>query len=207
MGPTVALDPTGKFAYVSNQGGSVSAYSIRADGSLTPVPGSPFAAGSGPFSVVVDPTGKFVYVANVSGNNVSAYSIGANGALTPVAGSPFERGKTPYSVALDPTGKTSLRGKPTATPSRPTVSGPMDPSRSSQGRPSQRGHTPGLSGRGFNGKFAYVANASGNNVSAYSIGADGSLTQLPGSPFAAGNGSFSVAVDPRASSPTWQTGS
>ena len=31
---------------------------------LVPVPGSPFAAASYPFSVTVDPTGKFVYVAD-----------------------------------------------------------------------------------------------------------------------------------------------
>jgi hypothetical protein len=49
-------------------------------------------------------------------------------------------------------------------------------------------------------KFAYVANVFSNNVSAYSIGANGALTQLTslGSPFAAGGGSSSVAVDPTA---------
>src|SRR5258705_6712773 len=32
-------------------------------------------------------------------------------------------------------------------------------------------------------QFVYVANESGNNVSAYSIGANGALTPVPGSPF------------------------
>jgi len=45
-------------------------------------------------------------------------------------------------------------------------------------------------------QFAYVANALGNNVSAYSIGANGALTPVPGSPFPAGNGPVSVALDP-----------
>jgi hypothetical protein len=45
-------------------------------------------------------------------------------------------------------------------------------------------------------QFAYVANGPGNNVSAYSIGADGALTQLSGSPFATGTAAISVAVDP-----------
>jgi DNA-binding beta-propeller fold protein YncE len=54
----VAVDPTGKFAYVANAfGNNVSAYSIGANGALTPVTGSPFAAGTAPFSVAVDPTG------------------------------------------------------------------------------------------------------------------------------------------------------
>ena len=45
-----AIDPKGKFAYVTNQGSAnVSAYPIIAtSGALTPVAGSPFAAGSGP---------------------------------------------------------------------------------------------------------------------------------------------------------------
>jgi hypothetical protein len=55
-------------------------------------------------------------------------------------------------------------------------------------------------------QFAYVTNESGNNVSAYSIGANGALTPVPGSPFLAG--SLPVSVAPwiqRASLPTWQT--
>ena len=47
----MAVDPTGKFVYVVNDGGglggSVSGYSIGSNGALTPVPGSPFAAGGG----------------------------------------------------------------------------------------------------------------------------------------------------------------
>jgi len=95
-----------QFAYVTNESGNnVSAYSIGANGALTPVPGSPFLAGSLPVSVALDPTGKFAYLANENGNNVSAYSIGANGALTPIPGSPFLAGSFPASVAVDPTGK------------------------------------------------------------------------------------------------------
>src|SRR5260370_1951714 len=45
-------------------------------------------------------------------------------------------------------------------------------------------------------QFAYVANVASNNVSAYSIGAGGALTPLPGSPFAAGTAPTSVALGP-----------
>lgn len=46
-------------------------------------------------------------------------------------------------------------------------------------------------------QFAYVANGGGsNNVSAYSIGENGALTPIPGSPFSAGIESVSVAADP-----------
>jgi hypothetical protein len=99
----VAVDPTGKFAYVANGNtNNVSAYSIAANGALTPVKGSPFAAGRQPFSAAVDPTGKIAYVANDLDNNASAYSIAANGALTPVPGSPFAAGSFPVLVAITP---------------------------------------------------------------------------------------------------------
>lgn len=56
-GPTgVAVDPTGRFVYACNEGGnSVSAWSIRPDGTLAVVPGSPFPAGPGPSGIVVLP--------------------------------------------------------------------------------------------------------------------------------------------------------
>src|SRR5580658_8815078 len=67
MGPTsLAVDPTGKFAYVANEGclddcvGSVSMYTINpTDGTLTSA-GSPVTSGDfGADSVAVDPSGKF----------------------------------------------------------------------------------------------------------------------------------------------------
>ena len=100
IGPfSVAADPTGQFVYVVNAGtgepgtATVSAYRITpfplAPNDLTPVSGSPFAAGSHADFVTVDPTGRFVYVANRADGNVGVYSIASNGSLTPIAGSPF----------------------------------------------------------------------------------------------------------------------
>jgi Lactonase, 7-bladed beta-propeller len=52
---SVAVDPSGKFAYVANEGGNVSGYTIDPrTGALTAIAGSPFPAGSDPFSVVVE---------------------------------------------------------------------------------------------------------------------------------------------------------
>jgi len=53
----VAVDPSGKFLYVTNgdpPANSISAFAIDANtGALTPVPGSPFAAGANPQSIAV----------------------------------------------------------------------------------------------------------------------------------------------------------
>ena len=58
----MAVDPSGTFAYVANRGdNNVSGYRInRTTGALTPIAGSPFAAGDGPYSVAVTPSPRFI---------------------------------------------------------------------------------------------------------------------------------------------------
>jgi 6-phosphogluconolactonase len=93
---------------VSPQGSnSVSGYAVDGTtGALTPLPGSPFAAGSDPIALAVNPSNKFVYVANHQSNNVSVFAVdGTTGFLSQVPGSPFAAGTGPTSIALDPTGK------------------------------------------------------------------------------------------------------
>ena len=108
---SVTVDPSGRFGYVANEfTNDIAAYTINAStGALTVVSGSPFTAGTAPFSVAVDPTGRFVYVANSQSYNISAFAINtSNGALTPLSDSPFPTGTTdavPVSVTVDPTGQ------------------------------------------------------------------------------------------------------
>src|SRR3984893_11333721 len=208
---SVAVDPSGKFAYVANEfgnsGNSVSGYTINpSTGALTAITGSPFAAGVYPRSVAVDPSGKFAYVANEFGNNlysvsgsVSGYTIDpTTGALTAITGSPFATGGLPLSVAVDPSGKFAY----VANYSDNNVSGyTINPATGALtpiiGSPFPAGTNPGLVAVDPSGKFAYVANSSDNNVSGYTINsATGALTAIAGSPFLAGSGPFSVAVDP-----------
>ena len=95
----IAADPSGKFAYVANQGeSSISAFAIDpATGALTAIAGSPFAAGNFPLSIAIDPAGKFAYTANAVSEDVSAFTIdAATGALTAITGSPFAAGGYPY---------------------------------------------------------------------------------------------------------------
>jgi len=69
--------PAATFVYVSNDSShNVSAYQLDlANGALTPVPGSPFPAGTAPLSVAADPFGRFLYTANRISNNVSGFTI------------------------------------------------------------------------------------------------------------------------------------
>ena len=111
----VAVDPCDRFVYVSNsQSNSVSAYTIcnavqvaagcpNADGSLHPVPNSPFsltgnANGAGP--LVVDPFGNFVYIVGTLSNTISIFKISpVSGSLTGNA-SPIATGLSPRSIAI-----------------------------------------------------------------------------------------------------------
>jgi len=108
----MAIDPTGKFAYVANFSANtahVTAFVVQPNGSLQAlalqnIPVNPSAA------IVVDPTGKFVFTANEIDDSVSAYVINTNpgpsaGTLTKVQGSPFGAGGDPNSLAVDPLGR------------------------------------------------------------------------------------------------------
>ncbi|MGH9494877.1 MAG: lactonase family protein [Candidatus Sulfotelmatobacter sp.] len=80
---SVAVDPAGKFAYVTNfRSNDVSMYTINAaTGGLTPL--GTIAAGPFPTSIAVHPSGKFAYVTNWGSNDVSMYSIDTtSGVLT-----------------------------------------------------------------------------------------------------------------------------
>jgi len=122
---SVVVDPTGKFAYVTNSG-SISMYAINATGTLTSI--GTIAAGS---SIAIHRSGKFAYVTNSGSNNVSMYTINATtGALLSIG--TIAAGLSPSSIAIQPTGK-----------------------------------------------FAYVTNSGSNEVSVYSIdAATGALTLI-----------------------------
>jgi len=103
----VAVDPTGRFVFVTNfSGATVQAYTVnQSTGALTAV-GSAIAAGTNPYGIAVDPTGRFVFVANQSDATVQAYTVNqSTGALTFVGVVATAAGSFPRGVAVDPTGR------------------------------------------------------------------------------------------------------
>ncbi|MDQ2901594.1 MAG: beta-propeller fold lactonase family protein, partial [Acidobacteriota bacterium] len=193
-----------EFAYVANgSSNNVLGYTVNgATGALTPVAGSPFAAGTFPISVTVDPAGKFAYVTNELDNTISGYSINAaTGALTPIAGSPFATGARPFSVVIDPTGKfafvANANDNNLSGYAINAVTGALTPV---PGSPFAAGFLPTTLAVDPTGKFVYVVNYAfaSDSVSGYAINpATGTLTPVPGSPFpTAGQNPRSIAVDP-----------
>jgi len=100
VNPTeVAVDPSEKFAYASDDvQGTVGQFTIDgSSGVLTHV--ADVAAGDQPFSLSTDAAGKFVYVANAVSNDISVFAINAStGGLTAISGSPFSAGTTPRGL-------------------------------------------------------------------------------------------------------------
>jgi 6-phosphogluconolactonase len=138
----IAVHPSNKFVYVTtadayatNNGAikgksnSVTAFSVASNGSLVPVPGSPFVTDGPNWGIAIDPSGKYLYASSqVSDKNqdgeINAFSIDqTTGALTPLPGSPFPiipytcpEGYTCfnwdniYGMAIDPTGNFLIGG-------------------------------------------------------------------------------------------------
>ena len=120
----IAVDPSGKFVYVPNAGSNnISAFLVdTASGALSPIPGSPFAAGVGPTSVriVSSPASvafnKFKIDVNIDEDRKTSVRIG--GFFTLGAGSdgiyplsePVELQVGSYSVTL-PAGSFRERGR------------------------------------------------------------------------------------------------
>jgi len=101
-----------RFVYVSNGLGdatpTVSALRINANGSLTPITGSPFATGAATQEgLTLTPNGQFLYVASFGTNQVMKFDVANNGGLSGLqalnpGGTTFT---TPLGVAPDPDGQ------------------------------------------------------------------------------------------------------
>jgi 6-phosphogluconolactonase (cycloisomerase 2 family) len=81
--------------------GYVFGFSVGSGGVLTPLSGSPFAAGVKPSAIASDATSTYVYVTDFTSANVRGYAVN-NGNLTPLAGSPFPAGNQPTAIVVDP---------------------------------------------------------------------------------------------------------
>jgi 6-phosphogluconolactonase (cycloisomerase 2 family) len=196
VGPTsVTVDPTGRFAYVTNRASfSVTMYAInRTTGGLTSLGWRD--TGREPSAVTVDPTGRFAYVANFASGDVSGYAINsATGVLTSL-GPPVAVGAGPYAITVDPTGRfvyitndsadTVAQLKIDGTTGQLTRLGPAV----------QAGHKP--TGVAVAGSNVYVVNGGGGSltgsVSRYHIGATGLLTES-GARVPTGNDPEAIAI-------------
>jgi 6-phosphogluconolactonase (cycloisomerase 2 family) len=194
---TVAQVSTQLFVYTANNvSNDISAFSVDAStGALTSVPGSPFAAGTGPRSITVTPDGQIVYIINDTSKNVLAYKINASsGALinrttvVPLTNSTVTALQKPVYISVDATGTfayiADVDGNKVITYSIGTGSQIGKLTETSAKTESSAFHLT------TSGNFAYVSSL--NNISSYSItGASGILAKVG----SAVSGAWSMAVD------------
>lgn len=222
-GSNLVVHPSGHFVYAttnSSHGGteSITALSVAADGSLRPLPGSPYIPPINPTSVVIDSAGSYLFVSAEHG--VAAYSIeGGSGELTPVPGSPFPTiaptnctfcTSQPAEIAADPSGN-YLYGvddgngyvmgykidRATGALS-PLPGGPYADVPRGTLYPLDPGGGPQSLTVEPNGKFVYVANSESNDIAIFQINSDGSLKLQSRTPNTYGGicASGIVRVDP-----------
>ena len=102
----LAVSPDSTLLFIARSGpaGGLAVYTIGSGGSLAQVNGSPFTAGTQPYSVAVNAAGTDVYVANRGSNTISGFSIASGGSLTVLSGSPCQSGNKVTALAVDSSG-------------------------------------------------------------------------------------------------------
>jgi 6-phosphogluconolactonase len=197
---SVAVDPSGKFAYVPNGDGAepdnVAVYAIDATTGALRSLGQTTIEGFAD-SLVVDPSGKFAYVATASGTSsagsMSMYTINATtGALTSIG--TIAAGTSPGSIVVDPAGKFVYVANPGSNDVSMYTMNATTGALTSIGTIAA-GTGPVCMAVDPAGKFAYVVNFSSSDVSMYTINTTtGALTST--GTIATGQFPTSIAVHP-----------
>jgi 6-phosphogluconolactonase len=180
---------------------TIGAFDRHADGTLTPLSGSPFAAGGAGTGTIVGSQGSlqvtsdghFLLAADAGSNQISVLAIGTNGGLSLVPGGPVDSGGIePLSIAVhadlvyvanEGNGSTGSN----YTGFRLSSMGALTPL-SNSAIPLPSTAAPGdilFNSTGKNLVGVEVGPANGPSfIDSFSVGADGRLTAAPGSPFA-----------------------
>jgi len=201
---SVAVDPSGRFAYVANFfSNNISGYSVNSStGALTALSASPYNTGTNtdPFSVAINPAGTFLCVANSLANSVeSFFNDPTLGNLTAISAT--ATGTSPESVAVDPSGQFVYVASQDGHVSAYTLSSSGSLTQIT-GFPFKAGFTTVSVAVDPSGRFVYAANNGNGSQASFAVSAyaldptTGALTEISGSPFAAGAMPRSVTVDP-----------
>jgi 6-phosphogluconolactonase (cycloisomerase 2 family) len=210
----LVLSPDGRFLYLTyadadetadSPARPVTRYAVSPDGSLGPAR-DVARVGPADFGIAISPDGGLVYVTSNAGRSVWGFRRGADGSLTPVPRSPFAV-PDPVGLKVTPDGRhlyvagsDEILGSPPGGLLGFTIraDGSLTPTADSPGPTPGTAEVDGVAitpdGRDV---FAGIRDTS--QVVAFEIGAGGTLTQAPGSPFATGGRSpllQSIAVRP-----------
>lgn len=197
----IAADPAGRYVFALTTAGQLEAYTVNATTGALTINGSsvPAGVGANPNNMIEDPSGRFVYVA-VGAGGVAPFAIQSDGTVlagTLQSAAPCTAANyvtvTPNARFVFITDGTSvcIFAINSTTGALTAVTGGTGGSPVASGGAGAAGLAP--DGRGF---FLYVTNSGAATVSAFTIGSDGRLASIAGSPFATGATPIDVNSDP-----------
>ncbi len=195
---SVVISPDAKHLYVGSFG--LYGYDIAADGSLTPMAGSPFAPTQGLAQLAITPDGQRLYAAGRNSNSVYGFSLAADGSATQLPNSPYATGGTfSFGIAITPDAKNVYSSNGTSHTIAAFSVNANGSLAAVAGSPYSAG--PGTPGPQFmaldpTGRFLYAGNNDNNTVAGFAIANDGSLALIAGAPFPSGGGPWGATVSP-----------
>jgi 6-phosphogluconolactonase (cycloisomerase 2 family) len=212
--------PNLAFAYMVGQGDNgIHAFAEKTTGDLQALPVFTFPTTPRPVSIALHPSKNFLYVPNLTSNTVSGFTIDhVSGVLAPIgtALSPTPACvspavcSNPLGVGINSGGQfLFLLNQGSASPAVPASISvfSIDPARGLltpvSGSPfafaSLVAPNPQFLAVSPTAGFLYVSNSSSGTISGFSVGTNGVLTELAGSPFSLGAGATAagLAIDPK----------
>jgi 6-phosphogluconolactonase len=177
---------------------AVAVFQISQSGSLSAVPASPFAASGFVGAITTNCAGNFVFAAT---SGVDVYSLGANGSLTPVPGSPFPNGSNngSFDLVLSPSNQflfvsesSLFNGSAAVSAFKVSAHGRLSLVKGSPFPVTDVNSGIAITSKG---DFLYTVLFIASEVDGRRVETDGTLTPVPGTPFATGGHSVAGLVE------------
>jgi 6-phosphogluconolactonase (cycloisomerase 2 family) len=195
----LAMDSAGAFLYEGDWGSnSITVYSVGSSGQLAQT--ATFPIGVRPLNLKLNSSGNVLYVTGASQPTgyILAFAV-SGGKLQSVVGTFSSGGASPYGLTIDPSGKHLYvtNGAPDNSIGEFNIgtNGVLSPIAGSP-----LGQTNGINPLSViiepSGTYMYVADEGSNNISAYTIASDGSVSPLATPNFTTGTQPSFLAMDP-----------
>ncbi|MFD6222354.1 lactonase family protein [Nocardia asteroides] len=185
---SVAAAPDSRDVYVTQVGAQrVTGYHLDDNGTAHPIPGGEVSFSGGPVvTSIVTPDGRFLFIgAGGAPGRLSTYAVSSTGALTFLREITVDGFAVFPMVTVDPHGRYLHFTSAADAKIHSYAIGPGG-ELTALGAPVPGGRLPVNPGYTPDGRFMYVSNEQGSNVSGFVIGDDGRLTPTPGSPYPTG---------------------
>jgi 6-phosphogluconolactonase len=194
----IVVHPSGKFVFSANNAtGQVSIYQVGANGALSELMNSPVIAAANPLSLAIDNSGRFLYVANDTTGTI-VFTVSQTDGTLKWTGTVAPNEARSDAVAVTPDSKFAYVAN-FASPGgidAYAVNASNGNLTLISGSPfSSAGNSPSALVVEPTGKYLYIVNQASNNLAAFTINTDGTLTQI-GVTVTTGSQPIAITADP-----------